>query len=102
MNYFIKQYKYNVELIINNISKEYNINKNDLMLKFYPKKISKVLKTSLTKYISKKSDIYGNYDGDVISGLYFSDEMNNLYYILNPDKLKYNNYYDAIKVSSKI
>ena len=51
---------------------------------------------------SASIDIYGNYDGDVISGLYFSDEMNNLYYILNPDKLKYNNYYDAIKVSSKI
>ena len=101
MNYFIKQYQHNVEIIIDNISKEYSINKNDLMLKFYPKKISKVLKAKITK-ISKKSDIYGNYDGDVINALYFSDNMNNLYYILNPGKLKYNNYYDAIKVSSKI
>ena len=98
MNYFLTQYQYNLEILLNNVSKKYNINKKELFGKFYPKNIPIKLKNKIKEIINKKLCLYNDTPGEIINSNYFLDKNNNLYFIVNSGHFKYNNFYDAIKI----
>jgi len=95
MEYFLLQHQYNSKILFSNISKNFNIDIKKLN-KFYPKKLNKNQITMIKNL--KKNNIYGDFDGDIVKTNYFKDINGDNYIVINTNKPKYNNIYDAIKL----
>lgn len=88
MSFFFQQLKLNLEILLENIAIKYNLNKNELMKLYLPKK-SKKIELSLTK----------SCDVNKLNYNIFKDRNNNLYYIIDNSPIKYNEIYDSIKLN---
>lgn len=98
MEFFFEQYKYNCEILLNNISSEFNITKKDLK-KFIPQKLSNEQVTLLNGII-KKNNYYENKDnGNKLNKYIFKDKKGNKYQIINNLDIIEGNIYDAFKIN---
>lgn len=96
MDFFLQQLRFNLEIVLENISIKYNLNKNNLIKLYLPKKLNKKIQSCLSKTdenLNCKSfkEVNLNYK-------FFKDRNNNLYYVINNYPIKYNLIYDSIKI----
>lgn len=96
MDIFLLQLQYNIRIIINNISKNYNISKKELLKEFYPKKINSNTLQVINYYLKKKYDFD---DSLHINNKYFIDKQGGKYFIVDSNRvINYNKIYTAIKI----
>ena len=97
MDYFFEQYKHNSEILLDNVSKKFNIDRK-LTNKLIPTKLSKKQEEYLSKLI--ENDKYNEDNGDTeLDNCYFEDIEGAKYIIINNRKIKYDNIYDALKIN---
>jgi hypothetical protein len=96
MDFFLLQLQYNIRIIINNISKKYNISKKELLNEFYPKSLNSDLQHVIKNCYKKKYELDSF---SHINSIYFIDKQGDKYLLVDSNTVvNYNKLYTAIKI----
>jgi len=97
MDYFFTQYQYNVNILLKNISREFNIDIK-LLNSFYPIKLSTKLEIIVKNHINKNRIL--NENTNSINNYFMDTKGENYYEIINKGPIIVGKEYDAILVTS--